>query len=66
MYTKQQINKIAKGMFESLTKARVADSCCLDCIHFKEREGELCSLVNARPPARVIVNGCERFEDIPF
>ncbi len=41
---------------------------CLRCDNFDE-EKELCKLYNARPPARVIAFGCEKFDDenwIPF
>ena len=40
---------------------------CIACIHFDEPT-EVCSLYQARPPARVIAKGCERFIDaeVPF
>jgi len=41
---------------------------CLMCDHFNEA-AELCKLYNARPPARVIAFGCDKFDDanwIPF
>lgn len=39
---------------------------CLNCEHFSEKT-ELCGLYNARPPARVIANGCPSHEwAIPF
>lgn len=40
--------------------------CCPNCVHFKPGNEE-CGLVGARPPARVIAFGCEKYEDeIPF
>lgn len=42
--------------------------CCLNCEHFKEKT-EMCLLANQRPPARVIVYGCNSWQDldsIPF
>lgn len=69
MYTKLQIERIAAGMMDSLGNHKVATSSCVDCQHFREREGEICTLVGRRPPARVIVNGCEAYkdeDDIPF
>jgi hypothetical protein len=38
---------------------------CTACIHWDEKR-ELCKLVGVRPPAHVIVNGCEQFDTIPF
>ena len=40
---------------------------CITCIHFDEPT-EVCGLYQARPPARVIAEGCERFIDaeVPF
>lgn len=39
---------------------------CLNCENFEEHS-ENCRLVNARPPARVICEGCESWtEIIPF
>lgn len=44
---------------------------CLVCEHFGENE--ICKMFNVRPPARIIVFGCAKFEesssidgDIPF
>lgn len=34
---------------------------CLNCINFNEPT-ELCKLANQRPPARVIVTGCLKWE----
>ncbi len=36
---------------------------CLSCIHFKEIT-EICNLANQRPPAKIIVYGCPKYEDI--
>ena len=41
---------------------------CINCFNFKETS-EICILANQRPPARVIVFGCPKWEDkdiIPF
>lgn len=53
---------------EILAKQNHIYKCCLNCEHFNQHQ-ELCKLANARPPARVIVFGCELWEDqdgIPF
>lgn len=36
---------------------------CLSCLHFNEGL-EQCKAFNARPPARIIANGCDRYGDI--
>lgn len=39
---------------------------CINCDNFKE-DTEICSLFNQRPPARIIVESCEKWvELIPF
>ena len=38
---------------------------CLSCIHFHETK-EICKLANQRPPAKVIVFGCEHWDFVPF
>ena len=38
---------------------------CLTCIHFHETK-EICSLAKKRPPAKIIVFGCEAWEYVPF
>lgn len=35
---------------------------CLNCEHWAENS-EICNLVNQRPPASVIVSGCEKHEN---
>lgn len=42
---------------------------CINCINFREHQNEICGLANQRPPAKVIVFGCQMWEDkdeIPF
>ncbi len=42
------------------------DRNCTRCEHFDARD-EQCKLWGARPPAKVIVTGCEKFDEgIPF
>jgi len=40
-------------------------STCLNCHHWRH-ETEICGQFNARPPAKIIVSGCEEHTDIPF
>lgn len=50
---------------EMLTKAAL-DRSCVSCVHFEE-SSELCLLAGARPPARVIASGCQKYvEEAPF
>lgn len=37
---------------------------CLTCFHFTTEE--ICKLAGQRPPAHVIVYGCNNWDDIPF
>lgn len=54
------IDKAIRAAIDSASKS------CLNCIHFNEKS-ELCGRCNQRPPARIIVLGCEQHEDeIPF
>ena len=40
---------------------------CINCENFDLQGGELCKLWQSRPPARVIVLGCDKWlEEIPF
>ena len=62
---------IINGVAEELaTQVRVhldrqTRTCC-NCLWFDDKT-EFCKPANARPPARVIVAGCEKYEDdIPF
>lgn len=38
---------------------------CLSCFSWQHEE-ETCGLYKQRPPAKVIVNSCPSYEDIPF
>lgn len=38
---------------------------CITCFHFQE-ETEICNLAHERPPAAIIVYGCEAWDGIPF
>lgn len=38
---------------------------CLNC-HYWNKEQDLCGKFNQRPPAKIIVSGCEEHTDIPF
>lgn len=39
---------------------------CLNCSNF-ESESEVCKIYNQKPPAYIVINGCEKhIGDIPF
>lgn len=41
------------------------DRNCTTCLHWQTNP-ELCKMYNERPPAAVIVKGCEQYDYIPF
>lgn len=58
---------LMRSLLEVIQRSKLHRS-CLTCVHFRE-SSEDCVLAEPwqRPPARVIVNGCEGWaEDIPF
>lgn len=38
---------------------------CLSCFNWAHEE-ETCKLYKQRPPAKIIANGCESYDDLPF
>lgn len=38
---------------------------CLNC-HYWNKEQDICGKFNQRPPAKIIISGCEEHTDIPF
>lgn len=58
---------IKPALYEALGKADYIYTGCINCEHFNEPL-ELCKLANARPPVRVILFGCPKWEfnGIPF
>lgn len=56
--------KLLDTILNAIALAQVTPS-CLSCEHFQG--DETCKLAGKRPPAQVIVEGCERWsQDIPF
>lgn len=58
-------------VLKEVTPKNMMFESCLVCEHFQENE--ICKMFNVRPPARIIVFGCEKFkesnnpdDDIPF
>ncbi len=69
----QTINRVATviasalydQMGQSPRSLRACWPSCIDCVHWDEKH-ELCKLNGCRPPAPIIVNGCEYYDTIPF
>ncbi len=62
---------IGEAIASILLKANVNRSdifpTCITCANFSHDAKELCKLVNMRPPARIIADGCPQYVDeIPF
>jgi hypothetical protein len=54
------------GLLDKATKMiNTACKSCITCGHFVEKT-EICSLYNARPPAKVIAFACPSYDFIPF
>lgn len=59
----QMVTRLTKAVKEELDRATRT---CLNCSRFDE-PNELCGKYGGRPPARIIVLGCDGHEDeIPF
>lgn len=65
-HVKVQLHRL---IADALVGAGGAQRSCINCTFFRETSGELCSLYNQRPPARIIALGCAQYsdvDDIPF
>lgn len=58
------LNNLALG-FTAYMMEQGYFSTCLNCHHWNDKK-EICGKWNARPPAKVIVSGCDDHTDIPF
>lgn len=58
-------SKLELAILELIEREKVYRS-CLSC-HYFEEAAESCKLASARPPARIIVQGCDKYlEEPPF
>jgi len=70
MLTRQQIiQKISEELSRDITlKLEVVLNkvltTCLNCKHWSNDANEYCILFNAKPPAKIIVFGCDNYMDI--
>lgn len=53
-----------RRLTEKLHRERLITN-CINCLNYIT-EGEVCGLVNLRPPAKVIALGCSKWESLPF
>lgn len=66
-----KLSSLLSELIENVTPSNMLFRSCIVCEHFGENE--ICSQYNVRPPARIIVFGCQSYEetshvddDIPF
>lgn len=68
MNTKPKLRKEAEiNLRELFSRDTYPFQSCINCIYFKENE--TCDLAKQRPPAKVIIFGCNSYSDvneIPF
>lgn len=56
--------KLVKMIVDEMEAKGIFDT-CLNCVHWHETK-EICTKFNERPPAEVIIHGCEHHDVIPF
>ncbi len=66
-----KLSQLLVEVIKDVTPSNMLFQSCIVCEHFGE--DEICKQFNVRPPARIIVFGCSKFEetsnldgDIPF
>jgi hypothetical protein len=66
-----KLSKLIADTIADVSPSNMLFQSCIVCEHFEENE--ICKMFNLRPPARIIVFGCVKFEetsnidgDIPF
>lgn len=52
---------ILPSILKEVTPSNMLFQSCLICEYFQE--SEVCKMFNVRPPARIIVFGCEKFKE---
>lgn len=61
---RQHLHNLLDEMLNDLTSH--LNKSCVNCDHFNTSQ-ELCGLVDERPPAKVIAQGCEQWvKEVPF
>ncbi len=66
-----KLAQLIPDIIKEATPKNMLFQSCIVCEHFQENE--ICKMFNVRPPARIIVFGCEKYKesdsldmDIPF
>lgn len=56
-----KLAQLVTEILSEVTPKNMMFNSCLICEHFQENE--ICKMFNVRPPARIIVFGCEKFKE---
>lgn len=65
MISQEQLSAVKKEIIEKLDRV-IFRQTCITCENF-DHDTEICRLANQRPPAKIIVLGCDKWaDDIPF
>ena len=66
-----KLAQLVQDIIKEVTPKNMLFQSCIVCTHFGENE--ICKIFNVRPPARVLVFGCSKFQesdspdmDVPF
>jgi hypothetical protein len=66
-----KLSQLIENTIKDVSPSNMLFQSCIVCEHFGENE--ICSRYNVRPPARIIVFGCQHYEesshidgDVPF
>lgn len=64
--TEHELRVVWEGLKHALRREGLLNN-CTQCFHWDQKK-EICIKYSQRPPAKVIVHGCENFEldEIPF
>jgi hypothetical protein len=67
-----KLAQLVQDTIKTVTPANMLFQSCIVCTHFNS-DTEICKMFNVRPPAKIIVFGCVKFQesdgedfDIPF
>ncbi len=68
-----KLAQLVQDTIKEVTPKNMLFQSCIVCEHFETDGSERCKMFNVRPPARIIVFGCSKFQesdgpdcDVPF